>query len=187
MNFTNLLTFAEEQRIALMNHTTLIKNHHPHRRKRYSACSNRLNKGREQRRKEPSHEEGDNCLSDVEHHRALERIESYGDAEHEFSMSQYKSSSSRSLGSSSLSRTPSIPTAIEKCPSEPIIIARANEYADEGTKELERYFELKTNRMQERRRRSFQLRQGLQNAEWLVEENTRSTFFLNHEVLALDD
>lgn len=185
MNFTNLLTFAEEQRIALTNHTALMRNHHPHRRKRYSTCSNRLNKGREQRHQEPFHEQ-ESSVHDVEHHRALERIESYGDAEHEFSMSQYKSSSSRSLGSSSLSRTPSIPIAIEKCPSEPIIIARVDEY-DEGTRELERYFELKTNRMQERRRRSCQPRQGLPNAEWLVEENTRSTFFLNHEVLALDD
>lgn len=183
MNFTNFFTFTEERRIALMNHTTLIKNQHPHRRKKYSACSNRINKDREQRHHEHSHQEGDNCLSDVETRRAFQRI---GDAEHEFSMSQYKSSSSRSLGSSTLSRTPSIPIAIEKCPSEPIMIARVDEY-DEGAKELERYFELKTNRMQERRRRSFQLRQGLQNAEWLVEENTRSTFFLNHEVLALDD
>lgn len=188
MNFTNLLTFAEEQRIAFMNNTALMKNHHPHRRKRYSACSNRLNKGREQQHQEqPSHEDT-NCFNDVEHRRALQRIESYGDAEHEFSMSQYKrNSSSRSLGSSNLSRASSIPIAIEKCPSEPIIIARVDEYDDEGAKELERYFELKTNRMQERRRRSFQLRQGLQNAEWLVEEHKRSTFFLNHEVLALDD
>lgn len=162
-------------------------NHHPHRRKRYSACSKRINKGREEQGRQPPSHEDINCFNDVEHRRALQRIESYGDAEHEFSMYQYKSSSSRSLGSSTLSRTPSIPIAIEKCPSEPIIIARADEYNDEGAKELERYFELKTNRMQERRRRSFQLRQGLQNAEWLVEEHQRSTFFLNHEVLALDD
>ena len=85
MNFTNLLTFAEEQRIALTNHTALMRNHHPHRKKRYSACSNRLNKGREQRRKEPFHEQ-ESSIHDVEHHRAFERIESYGDTEHEFSM-----------------------------------------------------------------------------------------------------
>ena len=170
-----------------MNHTA--KNHRPHRRKRYSACSKRLSKGREEQgcHQQPSHEE-DNFFTHDERCRALQRIDSYHeDANHEFSMSkEYRTSSSKSLGSSSLSRTPSIPIAMEKCPSEPIIIARVDEY-DEGAKELERYFELKTNRMQERRRRSFQHRQGLQNAEWLVEKKNSSTFFLNHEVLALDE
>lgn len=177
MNLTNLLTFAEEQRIAFMNHTA--KNHQPHRRKRYSACSKKMNKGIEERgcHQKPSHEE-DNCFNSGEC-RAFQRIDSYHkDAKHDFSMSkEYRS----------LSQTPSIPIAMEKCPSEPIIIARVDEY-DEGAKELERYFELKTNRMQERRRRrSFQHRQGLQNAEWFVEKKNSSTFFLNHEVLALDE